>query len=137
MADENKPDAGRKTIPHPDPEEARKGASLPAPIPEDELPNKEKDLRKARAMLEGKDPAVVDILEKVEAKDKLVKVAKDGKTLDVHPTALEDHAALGWRVVADAVKGLDTDEKAALAADSSVAVAKADEPKIGKRHDAK
>ncbi len=91
-------DGARETEPHPVKEYAEKGASTPAPIPEDELPSRDRDLKKARAMLEGKDPKVVEAVDQIKADDGLVKVVKGGKSLDVHPDAVDAHLAAGWRV---------------------------------------
>lgn len=99
MADiTDNPTQPKASVPHPDAELAGKGLSTPAPIPEEDLPNREKDLKKARAILDGRDPEVVELVEKVKDDDGLVKVVKDGKHLEVHPATVEAHLAAGWKV---------------------------------------
>lgn len=117
MPDEHTPDAAKKTVPSQDPDFAARGASEPAPIPEDELPSKEKDLQKARAILEGKDPEVAELIDELKDSDELVEVAKGGKTLRVNPATLDAHLSVGWRIV-------DADR-------ADAAKARADEPDAG------
>lgn len=100
-----------KTKPDPDKEIAAKGGVIAAPIPAEDRPNREKDVAKAQAMCEGKDPEFVEFVDELEAGDKMVEVAKDGDTLKVAPAAMADHLRLGWRIVdadkADAAKADD------------------------------
>ena len=39
--------------------------------------------------------------------EKLVPVSKDGVTLEVHPTALKEHLALGWMAVEKVVEEVE------------------------------
>lgn len=88
-----------KTKPDPDKEIAAKGGVIAAPIPAEDRPNREKDVAKAQAMCEGKDPEFVEFVDELEAGKKLVEVEKDGETLKVAPAALADHLGLGWTIV--------------------------------------
>lgn len=104
-------DAGKNSQPSQDRERAEKGAVDPAPIRADKLPSKEEEVEKARAMLEGRDPEVVELIDELKEADKLVEVAKDGETIRVNPDTLDAHMAAGWRIVdaekADAAKAAD------------------------------
>lgn len=134
MADiTDNPTQPKASVPDPDPKLAAKGLSTPAPIPEDELPNREKDLKKARAILDGRDPEVVELIEAVKDDGGFVKVVKDGKSLDVHPDTVDAHLAAGWEIAA---AELDEARDETAKADKPKPV-KVDEPRIGKRHDAK
>lgn len=104
-------DGARPTVPSPDAKEAAKGTSFPAPIPEDKLPNKEKELKKAQAMLDGRDPEFVEMLDEAKDGKKMLTVRKDGETLRVHPSTLEAHLAAGWAFVDEDEKSKAKDAK--------------------------
>lgn len=107
-------DGAKKTEPHPDKGYAEKGASTPAPIPEHKLPDRDREMRKARAILDGRDPEVAALVDEVKESGGLVQVAKDGETIDVDPATLDAHMAAGWRIVdadrADAARAARDDE---------------------------
>lgn len=102
------PSRPRASVPDPDPKLAEKGASTPAPIPPEDMPDREKDAEKARAILDGRDPAVAELVDELKDSGGLIEVAKGGKTLEVHPATLDAHLSVGWRIVdadrADAAK---------------------------------
>jgi len=101
MSDDSKVRDARETVPHEDPEYAKKGASSPAPIPPEDLPNRDKELKKAQAVLMGQDPDFVDLVGDMKESKKLIKVAKGGRTISVHPDTLDAHFAAGWRISAE------------------------------------
>ena len=55
-------------------------------------------IEKAQAMVSGEDPQIVEIVDELEGTKKMVKVEKDGETLKVHPTTLQDHINAGWKL---------------------------------------
>jgi predicted fused transcriptional regulator/phosphomethylpyrimidine kinase len=60
--------------------------------------------------------------------DKFVKMTKDGETIEVHPSVVEDHKHLGWKVVEVQAKTETAEAKAAekkAAAEAKAAEAKA------------
>ncbi len=34
--------------------------------------------------------------------DKFIKITKEGETIEVHPSVVEDHKRLGWKIVEEA-----------------------------------
>jgi len=60
--------------------------------------------------------------------EKFVKLTKDGETIEVHPSVVENHKALGWKVVyakAETEEDTDTESKKKAAAEAKAAEKKA------------
>ncbi len=57
--------------------------------------------------------------------DKFVKMTKEGETIDVHPSVVEDHKRLGWKIVEEAQAEAKTDEEVKAEAKKKKAEAEA------------